>query len=558
MLHTEFLLSQRPGVANAKSAKEWIRDQPLTDARAAHHAVAGLIAEFDDTVLPALDRLEILETLRSHIAEIDRLYSARYVAKPLPLGPAERNAFDHAKALWQRLEEAYWRCAQAALANEPGMDAHVALCLTRASTMAATSIAGHVRAGQIVDAASFDGLQRYFEAANRAQVLAAPVNDSLHPKRGTNVAAVYRRALMIKQGAGSATGRERDCVIELAEVWEGKTTMRWLPASNDRLLSKADLPPAADGVRQCIKVINAGQWMHMVDMTLVSRSLRRRIHKMALGAKPEELRLPASFAHGGTDELLKRLHSAWCEEANGRAHTRLPARPGAKGGNRVSLSYVGSDFSALFCMTNGEPFIVNDEDPIMSRRHAEELFMFQNAARNKIENKADEVSRQFEDWEVLDESASGFRVKRVRAGVRFRRGQLAAMRLSGAEGAVLLAEIRWLAEPVAGRGHAHHAGSDTPGAVEAGLSILHGKVRGVGLRATGINAQGGRQFIPGFVLRGPHAGESGFRVITPVGWYKPRRVVEVREADKDVYRLLFDKLVHRGVDFEVVEAFGTH
>jgi cyclic-di-GMP-binding protein len=553
MLHTEFLLGQRPGVANAKSAKEWIRDQPLTDARVAHHAVSGLITEFDDTALPALDRLEILETLRPHIVEIDRLYAARYVAKPLPLGPAERNAFDHARALWQRLEEAYWRCARAALAQDATMTPHLALCLARAAHVAATAIAGHVRAGQMIGADAFDTLQRYFDTAQKLHVLAAPVADSLHPKRTTSVAAIYRRALMIKQGAGSASGRERDCVIELAEVWEGKTTMRWLPASNDRLLCKADLPPAVDGVKQCIKVIHAGQWMHMVDMTLVSRSLRRRIHKMALGAKPEELRLPASFGQGGAEELLKRLHSAWCEEANGRVHTRLQAKPGAKGGNRVSLAHVGSDFNTLYYMVNGEAFILNDEDPIMSRRHAEELFMFQHAARAKIDAKGDEAAQQFEDWEVQDESASGFRLKRERAGVRFRRGQLAALRLRGgnAEGAVLLTEIRWLAEPVAG------AGAETPGAVEAGLSILHGKVRGVGLRATGVNAQGGRQFHPGFVLKGQQAGESGLRVIVPVGWYKPRRVVEVREDAKQVYKLLFDKLVHRGVDFEVVEACST-
>jgi hypothetical protein len=441
------------------------------------------------------------------------------------------------------------------------MAPHLALCLARAAHLAATAIAGHARAGQMIGAEAFDSLQRYFEAAQQAGVLATPVADSLHPKRSTNVAAVYRRALLIKQGVGSASGRERDCVIELAEVWEGKTTMRWVPAANPRLLSKADLPPGVDGVKQCIKVIHAGRWMHMVDMTLVSRSLRRRIHKMALGAKPEELRLPASFSQGGADALLGRLHSAWCEEANGRVHARLPARSEAKGGNRVSLAYVGSDFNTLYYMANGKPFILNDEDPIMSRRHADELFIFQHAARVKIDARGQEAERQFEDWEVRDESASGFRIKRERAGVRFRRGQLTALRLHGgaAEGAVLLAEIRWLAEPPADGAMAAQVapGTDTPGAVEAGLRILHGKPRGVGLRATGINAQGGRQFQAGFVLKAAHAGESGIRVIAPVGWYKPRRVVEVSDDGKPVYRLLFDKLVHRGVDFEIIESYGT-
>jgi hypothetical protein len=554
MLHTEFLLSQHHGVSNARGAKEWIRDLPLTDARVAHHAVSGLIAELEDAPVATLDRLEILETLRPQISEIDRLYAGRYVAKPLPLGPAERNAFDHARTLWQRVEAVYWHCAQMAIGGDPAMQPHLALCLTRAAQAACTALAGHVRAGQSAEDAAFEGLQLYFETARQHQVHVAQVADSLHPKRATNVAAVYRRALLIRQGASSASasGRERDALIDLAEAWEGKTAMSWVPIASERLLSRADLPPAADGVKQCIKVIHAGRWMHMVDMTLVSRSLRRRLHKIALGAKPEELRLPEAFTHGGTEDLLKRLFSAWCEDANGRVHTRLAAKGGARAGHHIKLAYVGNDFGTLYYMAGGEPFPANDEDnPIMSRRHAEELFMFQHAARAKVDMRAEEAARQFEDWEMLDESASGFRLRRARAGVRFRRGQLCALRLppQNGPGAVLLAEMRWLTEPAAREG--------APGAVEAGLQILHGKVQCVGLRATGVNAQGGRAFTPGFLLKAAHAGESGFRVVAPTGWFKARRVVEVRDG-KNHYRLTFDKLVHRGVDFEIIEAYGSN
>jgi len=555
MLHTEFLLGQRPGIVNARAAKEWVKDQPLTDARAAHHAVAGLIAGFEDVVLPPLDRLEILETLRAHIVEIDRLYAGRYVAKPLPLGPAERNAFDHAHNLWQRLEDAYWSCAQAAMADDPAMRPHLALCLARAAHIACTSLAGHVRAGQAFENIGFDNLQRYFETAQQYEVLAAPVTDSLHPKRGTSVAAIYRRALLIRQGAGSAFGRERDCVIDLAELWEGKTAMRWLPISSDRLLSIADLPPAADGARQCVKVIHAGRWMHMVDTTLVSRSLRLRIHKMALGARPEGLRLPESFSQGAAEELLKRLHSAWCEDSNGRVHGRLAAKVGARHGNRIALAHVANDFSTLYYMATGEPFATADENPVMSRRHAEEMFMFQHSARVKVDTAAETAARNFEDWEMLDESASGFRLRRERAGARLRRGQLTALRLSPG-GAVVLAEIRWLAEPRSTL-EATTPGRNSPGAVEAGLQILHGKLQGLSVRATGINAQGGRAFHPAFLLKVAQAGESGFRVVAPVGWFKPRRVVEAREKT-NTYNLMFEKLLHRGVDFEVIEAYMTH
>ena len=556
MLHTEFLLNQRPGVSNARGAKEWLRQQPVTDARAAHHAVAGLLAELEDSSLPALDRLEILETLRGHFAEIDRAYGSRYIAKPLPLGPSERNAFAHAKHLWLRLESAYWHCANAALSGEAAMQPHLALCLARAAGLVCTSVAGHVRAGQAIDQSAFDSLQNYFELAQDGRVLTTPVADSLHPKRSTNIAATYRRALLIRQGAGAAAvGRERECVIELAEAWEGKTTMAWRSAGKGAPTA-ADLPPAADGAKQCVKLITAGRWVHMVDVTLISRSLRRRMHKLALGARADELRLPSSFHHAGADDLLKRLHSAWCEEANGRSHSRLAARPGADHANRIAMAHAVNDFSVLYRMVTGEPFLAEEQkDPLMSRRHAEEIFMFQHAAQAKNDALGEAVARQFEEWELQDESASGFRLRRIAAGARLRRGQLTTLRL-GQGGAVLLAEIRWLTEPETALERSG-PGLDAPGAIEAGLQILHGKLSGIALRATGINAQGGRQYQPAFLLRVSQAGESGFRVVAPVGWFKPRRVVEVREGEK-TYRMMFEKLLQRGVDFEVVEAYMTN
>lgn len=555
MLHTEFLLSQRPGITNARSAKEWIKDLPVTDARAAHHAIAGLMLEMEDSNLPALNRLEILETLRAHIDEIDRLYSGRYVAKPLPLGPVERNAFAHAKHLWLRLESAYWHCANAALTGDAAMQPHLALCMARAAGLVCTAIAGHVRAGQAVDPSAFESLQNYFELARDAKVLTTSVADSLHPKRVTNVAATYRRALLIRQGAGAAApGRERDCVIELAAAWEGKTALAWRPAgAGEPVLS--ELPNNGD-LKQCVKLISAGRWIHMLDVTLVSRSLRRRLHKLALGAKVEELRLPEPFQHAGADELLKRLHSAWCEESNGRAHTRLSPKPGASNGNRVAMAHAVSDFNVMYCMATGTAFVAEDQkDPLLNRRHAEEIFMFQHAARVKNDVATETAARQFEQWDILDESASGFRLRRGTAGARLRRGQLTTLRL-GAQGAVLLAEIRWLAEPEVAL-EKSGPGLSTPGAVEAGLHILHGKLSGVALRATGVNAQGGRQYQPAFMLRVSIKGESGFRVVAPVGWFKPRRVVEVREGEKN-YRVMFEKLLQRGVDFEVIETYMTN
>ena len=126
MLHSEFLLSQRPGVSNARDAKEWLKNLPVTDSRAAHHALETLVAEFDENGLDAAGKLEILETVRALRIETDTQYAQRYAGKALPLGPAERVAFDHAVSLWKRVEETYWHIARTAAAGEADLQPRLA------------------------------------------------------------------------------------------------------------------------------------------------------------------------------------------------------------------------------------------------------------------------------------------------------------------------------------------------------------------------------------------------------------------------------------------------
>ena len=96
MLNSEFLLNQRPDVGDAHAARAWLRELPLTDTRAAHHALESLLDAFDDNALSLRKRLDILETVRAQRVEIDAQYARRYVDKPLPLAEAERAACTHA------------------------------------------------------------------------------------------------------------------------------------------------------------------------------------------------------------------------------------------------------------------------------------------------------------------------------------------------------------------------------------------------------------------------------------------------------------------------------
>lgn len=541
MQHSQWMLERRVGIASARGAKEWLRDLPLADARSAHHATQAFFDELADAGLDARTRLEILETVRGHVVEIDERYAPQYAGRPLPLGPVERNAFDHAKTLWRTLAAAYLECFEASLEAADPLAPHRALCLARAGDLFCAALRGHVRAGQSGIDDLVDDLQRLVDLAAEHVLLDTMVRDSLHPRGATSVARIYRRALLIGLAGGTFSGREREALFELAALWEGKTAYTVLPAEPGRELRREDLPPSGTG-RQRLRLVRLGSWTHIVDVTRLSRSLRRRLRRLDAGEDVGAVRLPDPFRQLPARDLLARLHHLWCESADLRGTDRRPVVPAAQS---VAVSHATSDFAVMYCLVAGSAFDAGGaDDEARSRRRHDELFVFQQPSLARDEGRVRDATRQFEDWEVVNQSDAGFLLRRVRAGTRLKPAQLLALRLrvAGDDGLVVLAQVRWLAEP-------RPAGRLSPGALDAGVEILPGKPHGVGFQP-----DGGAHARPvaGFRLGSLHARET-ITVVTPRGWFEAGRVVVMRDAGL-AYRLRLAGLVARGTDFEQIEA----
>ena len=549
MQSTEFLLHQRSGVVTAKSAKQWLKELPMADARSAHHAGSALLREVANAALAPFDRLEILETLRSHLAEIDLLYSRRYAGKSLPLGLAERNAFTHAQRQWRALACAYLEIFELAADGTANLAARRALCLARAGGYFCDALKGHLRAGQAGAEEIVEDLQRLHELATEHGLVDTKVRDSLHPRGVTSIALIYSRALLIGQGATINGGLEREAMFALAQSWEGKIVCKALPIDARGEARSEQLPPAPGERRQRLRQTRFGQRMHLLDVTLLSRSLRKRMRKLGAGDPLLPDSLPEQFRQLPIREVLGRLHAIWCEQGDVRLEQRSAAGGAPLAGRPqvVSLSHAGDDYQAMHFMVAGRLLELNDDDAGSRRRH-DELFVFQHASLSRQEARLREASRLFEDWIIADESATGFGLRRMRAGARFRIGQLIAMRLrlDGSDGPVVLAQVRWLREPETASGE--HA----PGALQAGVEILKGKPHAVGLRPAGPDAVVGAVHCAAFRLGSLHAKES-VMVIAPCGWYKPDRLLEMNDAGL-VYRLRASALLQRGCDFEQFEA----
>ena len=545
MQSTEIMLGSTSGVASARSAKQWLRDLPLSDARSAHHAVSALLRELSHATPGPRDRLEILETVRGHVAGIDARYARRYAGKPLPLGLAERNAFNHAQAQWRALAAAYLEVFEASL-DLADLESRRALCLARAGGYFCDALQGHFRAGQAIPADLIDDAQSLHELAIEYQLLDVRVRDSLHPRGSTSVASTYCRTLLIALAGPVSSALEREAMFELATLWEGKIAFSCVPldALPEAPGVVAAQPSAAAAKPRHQRMLQLGRWRHAIDVAQLSRSLRRRLRALESGAAFEEARLPEVFQQVAAIEVLCRLKQAWCDADDARALARTVSQtsPGPSAAQAVGLSFAGNDYEAMHCMVGGKPFALN-EDAVGSRRRYDELFVFQHASLAREESRGRDAARLFEDWVITDESAHGFRLSRARAGARLRVDQLLAMRLrlDGDDGPVVLARTRWLAEPAIGCGL-------QSGALDAGVELLKGKPHAVGLRETGRAAD----WCAGFRLGSLHAKDC-VALVVPCGWFKPDRTVDMNDAGM-VYRLRLATLVQRGCDFEQIDA----
>lgn len=543
MQSTEMMLGKTSGVATAKSAKQWLCDLPISDARSAHHAVSALLRDLTEDAPGAHVRLEILETVRGHIAGIDARYARRYADKPLPLALAERGAFNHAQAQWRALSAAYLEIFEASV-DSAGLASRQALCLARAGGYFCEALSAYFRAGQAIPADLIADLQLLHELAIESKLIDVQVRDSLHPRGVTSVALTYGRVLLISLAGPLSSGPEREAMFELAQRWEAKIAVTTLPV--EAAYARAPLVPCiAAEKRRSQRTLELGRWLHVIDVTQLARSLRRRLRALDSGAPFEDARLPEAFRQLPTVDVLKRLQQAWSDAGDVRALARtVPQGPvGPVAAQAVGLSFAGQDYEAMHYMVAGKPFALN-EDAIGSRRRYDELFVFQHASLAREESRGRETARSFEDWVITDESASGFRLRRARAGARLRIDQLLAMRLrlDGDDGPVVLARTRWLAEPAV-------AGDlGQPGALDAGVELLKGKPHAVGVREAGRDAA----WCAAFRLGSLHAKDC-VTLVAPCGWFKPDRAIDMNDAGI-VYHLRLATLVRRGCDFEQIDA----
>jgi hypothetical protein len=540
MNQSDFLPASRPLLSDLKSCDEWLARAYLSDPRQACHEFTLLLEQLEEAPPRHLAYLDILERLRKPLAAAQEELAKKFLARALPLGHVENAAFEQSYDLWRAVMRGYRRLFRAALKdNHPELAGRTPLLCQRSLEATGELLATFWQARREIDPDLWPLLHELYASAetrgfanlNLASAGARAAGTNSHIAVVKSCTSTYLRPLLLHLAQPyGLSGRDFHLARRWAYRWSHKPRLlqsrtrggaHYIDlAGSEGPRWSADADGAADGA--------AGATLRYIDMSELARSLRGRQRLLAGGAMPAELGLGADCTQATCGELLSQLVRSWLDAPKPR---QFPRR------QQMAPTELVAGFTAIHFAISGRPF--DDGHAALkqwhyTRRDAEHIHIFQHAPA--LADKAaalNQAAPLLEQWDTLDESATGFRMRRDGPGARLQHRQLVALRPQGAK-RMILAEVRWLL-----------SGHDNSLAI--GARALPGIARACMVRVKPDGPGQKEAFSQAFLL--PVAPGLAPSLVLPTGWYQNGREIELRLEDESFVVSLFG-LLGRGADYD--------
>ena len=270
--------------------------------------------------------------------------------------------------------------------------------------------------------------------------------------------------------------------------------------------------------------------LRCLDISHLSLQLRELVHQLARKATPSDIGLGEDCTAGQCRRLLDHLSTAWSPQAHAPRKYR---RHAAKG-----FATVCAGFDAMHFFISGKDFSPPDKLAAQTHLEFERLFAFPQMVEpeHTLQLRQEQLGLTCERWEVINQSANGFRMRRSQSGTRIAHGQLMAVRPQ-AEAPFLLGRINWLRQT-------------GDGELTVGVEALPGVPEAIAARLLTHTNVHNAAFERAFLLPAIPALGTEASLLLPSGWYRPFRVVEIAASAPRRVELLH--VLNDGPDFEHV------
>ena len=521
-----------PEFVDPGSCRAWIEDLPLANVGAAQSQFLAQLEELNRFPTSAANRLAILETLREAVNFVQIEQAKRFTSRPLPMAPAESEAFEATRGLWREMQLGYLRCQEAALGGDTAMRAQAALVSQRLLAYIGLGMFHHYRAYREVPASDWGALNSAYARAEALGVAEEPVKDFLNRDvQDTSARIAFARAvLMGLANPHELAQRQITFVAYLLERWASKLEVSRQAVDEGEGVSPLVVDLEGEGCPvRAAPAGESGPGRRILDARKLAKSLRNRVALLRKGESPAKLGLGEDCVQPSCEQLLVFLYRQWCQAKPGRALERRGA---------TGQAQVCSEFGAVYYHVSGRAFRPPGGGAELTQMQSQMMETLGRVSTRHDDSFREAQGFVLEQWQIVEESAQGLRLVRPAAtrGRRYGHGQLIAVRPADAK-QFILGQVRWLT--MAANGDLH-----------AGVRLLPGLAAGVAARATGLNMQG-EKHVPALTLSAVPALKAPQTLLVPPGWYKPKRVIELLQ-DESTFRVRLTEALERGTDFERV------
>ncbi len=529
---TEFptLIGALPEAPDLQTGLEFIANLPLHDAAMTDSQLHRLLDNLLVSPPPADVYLCLLEQSQASLHHAEEELAHRYIHKPLPLEDAEDAVFLQVVTTWCKVARAYAHCAQVDFNNDdPEHLLRVALILHRCIYYTGLAVVEHHRARRELPPGLWLDLQGYYATAEEWGVATLAIPDAVDAQgRSTHCAAEFIGLLLFEAaGPYGLTIRDQALVRRWAKDWAPLASL--LPCITGKRLPRliVDLmhdgglhPGASDASLEDLRRLDTSRLSMQINQ--IRLQLRQRI-------SPRELGLGEDCSAGQCNRLLEHLTQPWSLEQA----TRRFRRHASSGTARVCQG-----FEAMHYFISGKEFALPGNMRDYSRHEMESLFTFRHMVdpSQQLELRHEQLGFSYDKWEILNQSANGFRLMRKVAGKKVVQGQLLAICPHDGEH-FFLAQAPWLMQ-------------EQQGGLVSGVAALPGVPIALAARPQIQLAGVSEDYSRAFLLPAVPAVGSEQSLVLPQSWYLAGRVIEI--FTDHVWLAKLTGVLDDGPDFERV------
>jgi hypothetical protein len=519
-----------PAFKDAAGCAQWLGQLQLTNLHQAHNVLRMQIEESNRYPMRGLERLNMLELLRETVASIQLDYARKLVAKKLPLSHNELAIFVSIVGLWQCMVTGYQRCLQACMAGDAQLAAFGALLAQRCLLYSGLQIFEHLRSGYEFDGKLWRQMHQLYAFCEEQGWQLKEVGDNLAGcNRITTCDATYTKSLLACHAHRADLSRQ---LLHLMDRW----LTPWSPTikiERQFKLSRGDAPPLAVDLDSSIGLQLSqrpapSDSLRYLVMVPLSKLMRVKTILLQQGQSPLQLELGEGCTSEECLGFLNYLHQCWCEGHDGRLDERLSTTQPAQ---------VCYGMESCFAYIANKPFKQPGRDAAVDTLSRKQIAAFGRVLSDTNHQDLAVMGLKLEAWQIEDESIRGARMLREESiGERLGLGQLVAVRPTNAN-AFMVGTVSWVKVTQTGQLH-------------TGVRYLPGLPNAVAMKATGVNLTVSEKYVAALLLPAVSALKTPASLIAPRDWYKPARVVEIVQVEKQKIQLKMELIIEKGSDYE--------